>query len=57
MALLKKPFLTVLLKLVGKVLYLDTASIKRSRDGMGKVKMETFLTKRRPRHDWVGLDP
>ena len=32
----KKPFLTPLLESVGKVLYLDIASIKRSRAGMAK---------------------
>ncbi|TMW97454.1 hypothetical protein EJD97_005474 [Solanum chilense] len=37
------------------ILYLDTASIKRSRVGTGKVKMQVDLTTPRPRHVWIGL--
>ena len=53
--LFKKTFLILLLKSVGKVLYLDTISIKRSREEMTKVKMQIDLTKPRPRHVWVVL--
>lgn len=35
----KKPFLIPLLESVGKVLYLDSASIRRSRAGMAKKKL------------------
>ncbi|KAH0684401.1 hypothetical protein KY285_021903 [Solanum tuberosum] len=52
----KKEFITPLLESVGKVLYLDTASIKRTRASMAKVKVQIDLTKDRPRHVWIGLD-
>ncbi|KAH0737774.1 hypothetical protein KY290_036479 [Solanum tuberosum] len=52
----KKEFITPLLESVGKVLYLDTASIKRTRASMAKVKVQVDLTKTRPRHVWIGLD-
>uniref|UniRef100_M1D937 Non-LTR retroelement reverse transcriptase n=1 Tax=Solanum tuberosum TaxID=4113 RepID=M1D937_SOLTU len=39
-----------------KVVYLDTASIKRTRASMAKVKVQVDLTKARPRHLWIGLD-
>jgi len=52
----KKEFITPLLESVGKVLYLDTASIKRTRASMAKVKVQVDLTKARPRHIWIGLD-
>ncbi|KAK4716303.1 hypothetical protein R3W88_014641 [Solanum pinnatisectum] len=52
----KKEFITPLLDSVGKVLYLDTASIKRTRASMAKVKVQVDLTKARPRHVWIGLD-
>ena len=52
----KKPFLIPLLENVEKVLYMDTTSIKRSREGIAKVKMQIDLTKPIPRHVWIGLD-
>ncbi|KAK4707014.1 hypothetical protein R3W88_033428 [Solanum pinnatisectum] len=52
----KKEFITPLLSSVGKVLYLDTASINRTRASMAKVKVQIDLTKARPRHVWIGLD-
>ncbi|KAK4729616.1 hypothetical protein R3W88_022604 [Solanum pinnatisectum] len=52
----KKEFITPLLASVGKVLYLNTASIKRTRASMAKVKVQIDLTKARPRHVWIGLD-
>ncbi|KAH0695794.1 hypothetical protein KY289_013276 [Solanum tuberosum] len=52
----KEEFITPLLELVGKVLYLDTTSIKRTRATMAKVKVQVDLTKDRPRHIWIGLD-
>ncbi|KAG5631323.1 hypothetical protein H5410_003040 [Solanum commersonii] len=52
----KKEFITPLLESVGKVLYLDTTSIKRTRASMAKVKVQVDLTKTRPRHVWIGLD-
>ncbi|KAG5606097.1 hypothetical protein H5410_027589 [Solanum commersonii] len=53
---LKKEFITPLLESVGKVLYLDTASIKRTRASTAKIKVQVDLTKARPRHVWIGLD-
>ncbi|KAH0712245.1 hypothetical protein KY289_008204 [Solanum tuberosum] len=52
----KKEFITPLLSPIGKVLYLDTASIKRTRASMAKVKVQVDLTKARPKHVWIGLD-
>ncbi|KAG5605799.1 hypothetical protein H5410_027291, partial [Solanum commersonii] len=52
----KKEFITPLLSPIGKVLYLNTASIKRTRASMAKVKVQIDLTKDRPRHVWIGLD-
>uniref|UniRef100_M1DPZ0 LINE-type retrotransposon LIb DNA, complete sequence, Insertion at the S14 site n=1 Tax=Solanum tuberosum TaxID=4113 RepID=M1DPZ0_SOLTU len=52
----KKEFITPLLSPIGKVLYLDTTSIKRTRASMAKVKVQVDLTKARPRHVWIGLD-
>ncbi|KAK4706911.1 hypothetical protein R3W88_033531 [Solanum pinnatisectum] len=52
----KKEFITPLLSSVGKVLYLDSASIKRTRASMAKVKVQVDLTKARPRHVWIGFD-
>ncbi|KAH0716635.1 hypothetical protein KY285_012666 [Solanum tuberosum] len=52
----KKEFITPLLSPIGKVLYLDTASIRRTRASMAKVKVQVDLTKARPRHVWIGLD-
>ncbi|WMV50080.1 hypothetical protein MTR67_043465, partial [Solanum verrucosum] len=52
----KKEFITPLLSPIGKVLYLDTTSIKRTRASMAKVKVQVDLTKARPRNVWIGLD-
>ncbi|KAK4707181.1 hypothetical protein R3W88_033254 [Solanum pinnatisectum] len=52
----KKEFISPLLASVGKVLYVDTASIKRTRASMAKVKVQIDLTKARPRHVWIGLN-
>ncbi|KAG5580328.1 hypothetical protein H5410_050955 [Solanum commersonii] len=52
----KKEFITPLLSPIGKVLYLDTTSIKRTRASMAKVKVQVDLTKAIPRHVWIGLD-
>ncbi|KAG5580317.1 hypothetical protein H5410_050944 [Solanum commersonii] len=52
----KKEFISPLLESVGKVLYLNTTSIKRTRASMAKVKVQVDLTKTRPRHVWIGLD-
>lgn len=51
----KKQFLTPLLESLGKVLYIDMASFKRSKEGMAKVKMQIDLTNKIPKHIWLGL--
>ncbi|KAG5598993.1 hypothetical protein H5410_030363 [Solanum commersonii] len=56
LASFKKEFITPLLESVGKVLYLDTASIKRTKASMAKVKVQVDFTKSRPRHVWISLD-
>ena len=53
----KKPFLTPLLESVGKILCLDNASVKSSRAGIDKVKMQIDFTNPRCRHVWIGLHP
>ncbi|KAG5606144.1 hypothetical protein H5410_027636 [Solanum commersonii] len=52
----KKEFITPLLSPIGKVLYLNTTSIKRTIASMANVKVQVDLTKARPRHVWIGLD-
>lgn len=52
----KKPFITPLLECVGKIMYLDTTSLTRTRAGMGKFKMEIDLTKTRTEEVWIQLD-
>ena len=52
----KKPKLVPLLENIGNVLYLDTTSITRTREGVANEKIQIDLTKPRPRHVWIGLD-
>ncbi|KAG5621268.1 hypothetical protein H5410_006486 [Solanum commersonii] len=52
----KKEFVTPLLSHVGKVLYLDTITIQKTRGSMAKVKVQVDITKARPSHIWLGLD-
>lgn len=51
-----KEFVTILLKDVGNVLYLDSASVQKTRESMAKVKVQIDLTKARPPHVWMGID-
>ena len=52
----KKTFLLHLLESIGKVLYLNNSSMKRSSAIMAKAKMQIHLTKPSPRHMLIGLD-
>uniref|UniRef100_M1DMP2 DUF4283 domain-containing protein n=1 Tax=Solanum tuberosum TaxID=4113 RepID=M1DMP2_SOLTU len=49
-----KEFLVALLNPIGNVLYLDTASIQKTRGSLAKVKVYIDLTKERPPHVWIG---
>ncbi|XP_055801305.1 uncharacterized protein LOC129870518 [Solanum dulcamara] len=51
-----KEFVTALLAPIGKVLYLDTASIQKTRGSIEKVRVQVNLTKERPPHVWMGYD-
>lgn len=51
-----KEFLTVLMHPIGKVLYLDTASIQKTRGSVAKIKVQIDLTKERPAHVWMGFN-
>ncbi|KAG5604920.1 hypothetical protein H5410_026412, partial [Solanum commersonii] len=48
-------FFTALLTSIGKVLYLDTSSIQKTRGSIAKVKKQVDLTKERPPHVWMGF--
>jgi len=52
----KKQFVTALLSPIGKVLYMDTTSVQKTRGSMAKAKIQLDLTKERPPHVWLGLD-
>lgn len=56
LALFQKDYSTPLPERVGKVLYLYTTSIKRSRETIVKVKVQVDLTKARPQYVWIGLN-
>ncbi|KAH0652922.1 hypothetical protein KY289_030600 [Solanum tuberosum] len=49
-----KDYVSGLLLPVGKVLYLDSAYIKKTRGSKAKVKVQIDLTKKRPPHVWMG---
>ncbi|KAG5580310.1 hypothetical protein H5410_050937 [Solanum commersonii] len=49
-----KDYVTGLLILVGKVLYLDSASIQKTKGSKAKVKVQIDLSKERPPHVWMG---
>ncbi|KAG5605830.1 hypothetical protein H5410_027322 [Solanum commersonii] len=49
-----KEFVAGLLIPVGKVLYLDSASIQKTRGSKAKVKVQIDLSKERPPHVWMG---
>ena len=49
-----KEFITSLLSPIGRVLYLDSASINKTRGSQARVKVQVDLTKERPSHIWMG---
>ncbi|PHT59573.1 hypothetical protein CQW23_01936 [Capsicum baccatum] len=51
-----KEFISALLSPVGKMLYLDTASIQKTRGSMAKVRFQINLTEELPPHIWIGFD-
>lgn len=51
-----KEFVSALLSPIGKVLYLDNASIQKTRGSLAKVRVQVDLTKERPPHVWMGFD-
>ncbi|TMW88919.1 hypothetical protein EJD97_017903 [Solanum chilense] len=49
-----KEFITSLLSPIGRVLYLDSASINKTKGSQARVKVQVDLTKDRPPHIWMG---
>ncbi|KAH0689099.1 hypothetical protein KY289_016457 [Solanum tuberosum] len=49
-----KEFVTGLLSPIGKVLYLDSASIKKTIGSQARVKVQVDLTHKRPPYIWMG---
>ncbi|KAH0672723.1 hypothetical protein KY284_023810 [Solanum tuberosum] len=49
-----KEFVSSLLSPIGKVLYLDSASIKKTRGSQVRVKVQVDLTQKRPPYIWMG---
>ncbi|TMX04713.1 hypothetical protein EJD97_005592, partial [Solanum chilense] len=49
-----KQFISSLLSPIGRVLYLDSASINKTRGSQARVKVQVDLTKDRPPHIWMG---
>lgn len=49
-----KDYVSGLLLPVGKVLYLDSTYIQKTRGSKAKVKVQIDLTKKRPPHVWMG---
>ncbi|KAH0639205.1 hypothetical protein KY285_035791 [Solanum tuberosum] len=49
-----KDFVSGLLSPIGKVLYLDSASIKKTRGSQARLKVQVDLTEKRPPYIWMG---
>ncbi|KAH0737916.1 hypothetical protein KY290_036621 [Solanum tuberosum] len=47
--------LTPLLSPIGKALYLDYATMQKTRGGVAKVRVQIDITKERPQHVWLGF--
>ncbi|KAH0712244.1 hypothetical protein KY289_008203 [Solanum tuberosum] len=47
--------LTPLLSPIGKALYLDSATMQKTRGSVAKVRVQIDLTKERPQHVWLGF--
>ncbi|KAH0642247.1 hypothetical protein KY290_033845 [Solanum tuberosum] len=52
----KKEFVSILLKPIGKVLYLDSPTTQKTRGSVARVNVQIYLTKVRPPHVWMGID-
>lgn len=51
-----KAFIAALLAPIGKTLYLDAASILKTRGSVAKVRIQLDITKDRPSHVWMGTN-
>ncbi|KAG5615000.1 hypothetical protein H5410_014824 [Solanum commersonii] len=47
--------LTPLLSPIGKALYLDSATMQKTRGSVAKVRVQIDITKKRPQHVWLGF--
>ncbi|KAK4707459.1 hypothetical protein R3W88_033006 [Solanum pinnatisectum] len=47
--------LTPLLSPIGKALYLDSATMQKTRGSVAKVRVQIDITKNRPQHVWLGF--
>ncbi|KAH0652709.1 hypothetical protein KY289_030387 [Solanum tuberosum] len=47
--------LTPLLSPIGKALYLDSATMQKTRGSVAKVRVQIDITKERPQHVWLGF--
>ncbi|KAK4709698.1 hypothetical protein R3W88_004211 [Solanum pinnatisectum] len=47
--------LTPLLSPIGKALYLDSATMQKTRGSVAKVRVQIDITKERPQHVWLGI--
>lgn len=45
-----------MLSFIGKTLYLDIASIQKTRESVAKVRLQMDITKEKPPHIWMGTD-
>ncbi|KAH0725167.1 hypothetical protein KY284_001032 [Solanum tuberosum] len=52
----KKEFVSIPLKPIGKVLYLDSPTIQKTRGSVARVKVQIHLTKARAPHVWMGIN-
>lgn len=48
--------MTPLLSPIGKILFLNLATYRKTRGSVAKVKIQIDLTKKRPHHVWMGFD-
>ncbi|KAG5631527.1 hypothetical protein H5410_003244 [Solanum commersonii] len=51
-----KKIVSAILSPIGKVLYLDSASVQKTRGSLAKVRIQMNLTKERPPHVWMGFN-
>lgn len=51
-----KDILMAMLSPIGKVLYLDKSTVKKTRNRMERCRNQFDLTKARPKHVWLGYE-